>query len=654
MGYKKNPFNSPQGQKLMKDIFNLMFISPETKPSQIENENSERQITHYKGNIINIVNKMRKFVVGYEQVPLVEAASSGICVCPHCARRDPIWLWETVDAGHYNAPLSWTSSVSPETWRQGFSNEKGKYLWIVRYRCNDATTCKKCYTSWTGHNKNACPNCNSTDLAKVGCGEESFDTHYINPMTADQNHPQNKFDAAGSADNDKWRKGKQELMGEFSRYKFVHNKVPKGKIVNSWEDIKKYTPFVEFTYTNKEANETMTREYPISELNYAISKQQQKMCFNGIDRGNDRGFYHPMKTVILKTGTNRPTESCPRCGATDYPPLIDIQNQYYRPDTMRIMNPQPLDARTGTDGKFKGLPVYTLYLESTGDPDYKLLLSLPAYNTLKAIPLMPKINKGSSGTTTCPNDVGGVAQGDELINEKNEEMMETFKKQLEENLGQKTDGQSNQGFTFVVCEGRSSEAYFDYDQAKWIDDSPPCYSYRDPVNGSTLKSKREYPRFIEIPSYSPNAPVNTDFSQYVGVNLESHLVQDCVLPKTNESLNITMESSTNFHSVRVISERIDEEQQQIIQVMECRTCKAIVEQGGIIPYRMAFDQCDVDGKAINDFSQAVLDAEIAYEKSYPTKDVYGDPVPTAWGLYANSEHDGKKMLENPDINITIG
>jgi hypothetical protein len=36
------------------------------------------------------------------------------------------------------------------------------------------------------------------------------------------------------------------------------------------------------------------------------------------------------------------------------------------------------------------------------------------------------------------------------------------------------------------------------------------------------------------------------------------------------------------------------------------------------------------------------------------KDVYGNPVPTAWGLIADSEHNGKKMLENPDMNIRIG
>ncbi len=55
MGYKSNPFNSPKGQELMKDIFNLMFISPERKPSQIESDSKQRQIAHYKGNIINIV-----------------------------------------------------------------------------------------------------------------------------------------------------------------------------------------------------------------------------------------------------------------------------------------------------------------------------------------------------------------------------------------------------------------------------------------------------------------------------------------------------------------------------------------------------------------------------------------------------------------------
>ena len=76
MAYSDNPFNSPQGQALMKNILNLMFIEPEGKPSQIEQRDKGRQINHYRGNIVNIVNKMRKFVKGYQQVIISETASS--------------------------------------------------------------------------------------------------------------------------------------------------------------------------------------------------------------------------------------------------------------------------------------------------------------------------------------------------------------------------------------------------------------------------------------------------------------------------------------------------------------------------------------------------------------------------------------------------
>ena len=83
--------------------------------------------------------------------------------------------------------------------------------------------------------------------------------------------------------------------------------------------------------------------------------------------------------------------------------------------------------------------------------------------------------------------------------------------------------------------------------------------------------------------------------------------------------------------------------------------EVIVDAGGIIPYRMRLNECDANGKVIdNNFSQNVLDMEIAYENSFPTQDVYGTPVPTAWGLILDSEHNGHKMLENPDLNIRIG
>ena len=170
-----------------------------------------------------------------------------------------------------------------------------------------------------------------------------------------------------------------------------------------------------------------------------------------------------------------------------------------------------------------------------------------------------------------------------------------------------------------------------------------------------MKTKREYPRWTKIPSFSPKALPNTDFLEYEGPNLDTHLVQDSVLPKTNQALSVPLESSVNFHSLVKIAERIDEEQGLIHEIFECRTCKGIVDAGGIIPYRMKLSQCDANGKVIGEkFSQTVLDAEIAYENSFPTQDVYGTPVPTAWGLILDSEHNGHKMLENPDLNIRIG
>ena len=49
-----------------------------------------------------------------------------------------------------------------------------------------------------------------------------------------------------------------------------------------------------------------------------------------------------------------------------------------------------------------------------------------------------------------------------------------------------------------------------------------------------------------------------------------------------------------------------------------------------------------------------MDAEIEYENQYPKENNLGEPVPIAWGIYAQEDHDGKKMLENPNLNIRIG
>ena len=182
MGYKDNPFGSESGNKIVQKIFDLMFIPEEDDVAKIEHENLQREVLFYRNNIINIVNQMRKFVVGYQFVPISESGSSGIHVCPHCRRRDFIYHWEVVDAGHYNNPDHWNDTVAPGTWKGEGMGEKGRYCFVVRYRCNNVTTCQKCHITVTdsNHGIGVCPNCSNSEttgsraLVHAGCGEESY------------------------------------------------------------------------------------------------------------------------------------------------------------------------------------------------------------------------------------------------------------------------------------------------------------------------------------------------------------------------------------------------------------------------------------------------------------------------------------------------
>ena len=655
MPYKKNPFNSDKGKELMKDIFNLMFISPEGQPSKVEMEDKDRQISHYKSNIVNIVNKMRKFVVGYQQVPVSESASSGILICPHCKRRDAIWMWETVDAGHYSNPMNWISSIAPVLWKEGDASMTKRYQFVVRYRCNNVTTCGNCDYTVGGQSVTKCPNCESTDLTKAGCGEESYACHFIREFTADDNHPQNRVDGSGAIErNRKIRNPANRLeknTGRLTGYEFVHTMVPNGVIVDSWDKIKEYTPSVNFTYSHTGTQGEITHTYPLSELNYAISKELLKTCYNGrlLTNGN---LAHADNEFFLRDRVGRPMEECPDCKATDYPPLFDVAGGYYRPETMRIRNPQPLEGATASGGTYGGRAVYTIYLQSNADDSYKLLLPLPEMYNLRPIPEKPTVTPHKSGQNECPNDVGGVAQVDLAIIETNNQLVEEFDQKIQAQGADSVDGETNKGYTFVICEGRSRKAYYDTNESRWIDDSPPCKSYRDANDGSTMNAPREYPRWTEIPYWSPNSPEDSDASDYIGPNVNTHLVQDWI--RASDNLSIDLESSVNYHTVNEIGSKVDEELAMVTNVYHCETCEAIVRDGGIIQYRQRLKQCDENGVVLNNFPQEVLDAEIAFQNSYPLEDVYGKPVPTAWGLVAESEHNGKKMLENPDMNIRIG
>ena len=645
MAWKDNKFSSPEGQKYVSKIFDLIFAEPMFSSNKIETQDLNRQVSHFKNNMLSIVNLMKKFVVGYAEVPMSEAVSSGIHICPHCMRRDFIWNWEMLDAGHYSSPNDWVSSVEPKEWKNGLRHEQDRYLFMARYKCNNVTTCNACKITVTGHHS-SCKNCGKDEVVKVGCGKESYAKHFVREYTFDNNHPTNANEIKNivainrTIPNKKNRRERKE--GKLVGYEVKKRNIPSGKVIKTAEDLLNgdYLPYVQFTYEAVFDGEVQQKKvkYPLSELNFALNKQRVRVCRNGLNnchqgRPNELpSNENECKTEHLYLGHNGflQKRSGTRCGAY-MPPEIVEQPYYYKPSLMRIMSNQPLNKDSMTGRTKNGLPVHFIHLEGRVNSSYKILLPLPTIETLQKIPDAPEPTQAGSGITQCPNDVGSQVVFENMIDDAKEQLEETKEKLTEQlkayyNLGP-ADAVTSDGYSFVVCEGRSKKAKLVDNE--WIDESPPCKA-----------DGKEYPRWNEIPSYADPSSTN---NSYLGPNPRSHFVQDWL--KASEQILSITESPPVFHSVYGVGEMVREAAGVIIDILECQTCKGIVEAKGVIKYRESRNECDENGVAINDFPQSVLDAEIEYEKSFPLKNDLGDDVPTAWGIIASQDHNGKEMLK---------
>jgi len=659
MGYKKNPFNSAQGQVIVQDIFDLMFIPEEHNPNKIEKDNKYRQVLFYRGNIINIVNKMKKFVTGYQQIPISESGSSGIHVCPHCRRRDFIWHWQLVDGGHYNNPAHWNDTVEPGVWKGTTIGEKNRYCFVLRYRCNNVTTCQKCHITVrdSGHSIASCPNCGNSEkdpaksnaLVRSGCGKESYATHFIREYTMENNIPQSFEEAMGAIQrNRQIRVGRDVKQGLFSGYELKHNQEPSdGEIISTFQQIRRYTPKVLFTYSALGIEGK--KSYPISELNYAFSKELMKQCKMG--KMENGAYYHPGYGVKLKDGYGDPLPACPKCGATDSPTIETISGLYYRPRVMKIMNAQPLGSESMSGLTFKGHPVSNIYLESSVNTEHKILLPLPQVRTLMPIPEQPEITQTSIGFSPCPNDVGMGVMVENILDNANEKLQNAQKElssamQEQYGLGP-ADAQTSKGFTYLIAEGRSRNAKLDLIKRKWIDESPDCKSYRS-KEGEILTTPRFYARWNHVPTYADPLSIH---NEYLGPNPETHIVMDWL--RISQNIAIFVETPIPYHTTQQISEIIDEDIGKKTVIMECLTCKGAVASDGILNYRISNGDVAPNGDAIGTFPQAVIDAELSFENKYPLENNRGKPVPIAWGVIASGDHNGKEMLENPARRIRI-
>ena len=691
MGYRKNPFGSGEGIKIVEEIFDLMFLTDAEQPSKLEITNKGKQVKFYKDNIVNIVNKMRKFVTGYQQVPINETSSSGIHICPHCNRRDFIYFWQVVDGGHYDNPAHWNDSVQLGAWKKGTKDEKGRYCFALRYRCNNVTTCNSCHLTVNdpSHSITSCRNCGeSSKMAQVGCGEESYGLSFIKEYKLADYFPTSFAAKAGiSQRNSQIVLTREKIVqGKITGYELVASPLPPaGEIITTFQQIEQYTPHVTITYSDngsltntnileKKIRKEFDREspalsedefeqykkeritryrqkknnYPLSDMKYALTKQNQRRCKRGLFEGGK--YRHQGRPYVLKTGVATPIDYCPNCHAENSPTVEEIQGVYYEPKKMKIMNPQPLGGESVMPYNYKGFPVRGIYLDAMDSKmDYKILLPLPMSETLMPIPIEPTISTTSNGGECCPNDIGMRIVGQQQIEGAKKQIDDAQAKligamKLAYGIGP-ADCQTNEGFTYLVAEGRSRKANIGRN-GKWIDESPECISYRS-KEGITLPTPRTYPRWNHIPRYADPASTH---NSYLGPNPSTHIVMDW--HKSSKSVAAFISAPHTFHTVVEIAKMNDVDVGQSTLVYECLTCKGAVDKGGMLEYRISKGKANIDGTTRGSFPQEVLDAELKYQSEFPLKNDAGKDVVVAWGVTTGSQN-GKEMLKNPAKKIRI-
>ena len=218
MGYRDNPINRPVGVKILRDIYDLIYLKNpgsrrnSTKRLATDNSQMPEIVSNFKQNAGRIVMMMRRFMTGNTHVQTSNAGDSGIFICNPiafgeagrtgggasgpdmskargCGRRDFLWWWEFTDFGLYNNPQNWASSIGMESWQRNlhdptYRNDSFQVV-VGRIRCNQVNTCDPqnggCGTTWRGTGQCPSPYCETKRTKTVGgCGKESYAIFKVN------------------------------------------------------------------------------------------------------------------------------------------------------------------------------------------------------------------------------------------------------------------------------------------------------------------------------------------------------------------------------------------------------------------------------------------------------------------------------------------
>jgi len=87
MGYRDNPINRPTGVRILRDIYDLIYLknpgSRKNSTNRLATENTQMPeiVSNFKSNAPRIVMMMRRFLTGNTHVQTSNAGDSGIFVC---------------------------------------------------------------------------------------------------------------------------------------------------------------------------------------------------------------------------------------------------------------------------------------------------------------------------------------------------------------------------------------------------------------------------------------------------------------------------------------------------------------------------------------------------------------------------------------------
>ena len=233
-------------------------------------------------------------------------------------------------------------------------------------------------------------------------------------------------------------------------------------------------------------------------------------------------------------------------------------------------------------------------------------------------------------------------------------------------------GVTSAGYTFVVCEGRSKEAYRDKRTNQWVDASGPCISYHDRTNPSSpLSSPITYPRWTQAPDshINPDGTIATEPGSYYW-NHTDHFAQDFIM--VNDYLSIYMRNTegqqtlmSRYHDFHEVSEPLlNPADGTYVRIFECKTCKRMYDIGvelqakGIytpaLPPLMYYQEkyrANADGETTNEesFPQACLDAEMA---GYPEITDFGVEDAVMDSLNRGGGKTAKEMLSEKKLIVS--